>query len=342
MSLISIIVPFYNSEKFLPQCIESLLAQTLIDIEIILINDGSCDSSLKICEQYAENDHRIIIISKSNEGLAKARRDGIKKANSEFISFLDSDDYYEPMFCEKMYDYMVKLDADLVECDYYLSYVNWKKKHELFDSDKDFTQELFRNYIVRKSIVNGTEAVVVWNKLYRKCFIDRLVLEFGNSPLEDYIFNVQYYTNVNRYAYIHQSLTNYRQLPISLSRTCNLQTYEILKATETIKDDCLEKMGMITDVDKKDDAEWYVNYTINFMKQYLLTNNCHSDAFMHNIFMDEMLIQKCALIAQQNKLAGLIANSNIKSAIRQIKYESKLYIIKKWLANMKHMVIQKR
>lgn len=103
MPQISIIVPVYNAEKFLPQCIESLLAQTFQDIEIILVNDGSTDSSLDICEKYAKIDTRITIISKDNEGVAKARRDGIMKASAEYITFIDSDDYYEPEFCKKMF-----------------------------------------------------------------------------------------------------------------------------------------------------------------------------------------------------------------------------------------------
>lgn len=338
MPLISIIVPVYNVEKYLPQCIDSLLSQTLKDIEIILVNDGSTDSSLKICDQYAEKDQRITIISKKNEGLAKARRDGLEKANAEYISFLDSDDYYEPTFCEAMYTHMVRLNADLVECDYYKTSDSWQKEHQLYDADMDLTKELFHNRIVRKTIVNGTEAVVVWNKLYRKCIIECAILEYGNSPLEDYIFNIQYYTMVERYGYIHQCLTNYRQVPMSLSRKCNLQAYEILKRAEIIKEGCLEKMGLVTDADKIEGAVWFVNYTMNFLNQYLLANIPHSDAFIRKILMDEMLCRKCVRIAQDNQFAWLITNDRIGRAIRQLRNNARLEKAKILLSRIKHMV----
>ncbi|MCD7994682.1 MAG: glycosyltransferase [Clostridia bacterium] len=341
MPLISIIVPVYNVERYLPQCIDSLLSQTLVYIEIILVNDGSTDSSLKICDQYAEKDRRIIIISKKNEGVAKARRDGLEKATAEYISFLDSDDYYEPMFCEKMYTHMVRSNADLVECDYYKVSDSWRMKHELYDAEMDLTKELFHNKIVRNTLVNGTEAVVVWNKLYRKCIIKRTILEYGSSPLEDYVFNIQYYSMVERYEYIHQCLTNYRQVPMSLSRKCNFQTYEILKKAEMIKEDCLGKMGLITEADKRDDAVWFVNYTINFLRQYLLTDIVHSDAFMRQVLTDDMFCQKCVHIAQENQFARLISNGELARALRQLKNNARLEKAKILLSRIKHMVLDK-
>lgn len=91
---ISIIIPVYNVEKYLPECLDSIIAQTLSDIEIICINDGSPDNSLSILKDYAAKDSRIIIIDKENEGVGKARNDGMRAATGEFIAFMDSDDYY--------------------------------------------------------------------------------------------------------------------------------------------------------------------------------------------------------------------------------------------------------
>lgn len=339
MPLISIIVPVYNVEKYLPQCIDSLLSQTLKDIEIILVNDGSTDSSLKICNQYAEKDQRITIISKKNEGLGKARRDGIENAHADYISFLDSDDYYESTFCERMLNRMVESDADIVECDYYKVINDVRTEHRLYSDDIGLSQKAFYDGIVRKNVVNGTEAVVVWNKLYRKSNIECAIIDYGSSQLEDYVFNAQYYTMVERYEYIHQCLTNYRQVPMSLSRKCNLQTYEILKKAETIKEGCLEKMGLVTDADRIEDAVWFVNYTINFLRQYLLANITHSDAFMRQILMDEKLCQKCVLIAQDNQFARHITNGKIGRAIRQVKKKARLEKAKILLSRIKHMVL---
>ena len=339
MPLISIVVPVYNAERYLPQCIESLQSQTLTDIEIILVNDGSTDGSLKICNEYGKRDHRIVILSKENEGLAKARRDGIQNASSEYISFLDSDDYYEPMFCETMYIHMVRSNADLVECDYYKTSDDCRMKHELYDANLDLIKALFRDRIVRKTIVNGAEAVVVWNKLYRKCIIERAILEYGSSPLEDYVFNAQYYTMVERYAYIHQCLTNYRQVPTSLSRKCNLRAYEILKKAETIKEGCLEKMGLVTDDDGIEDAVWFVNYTMNYLRQYLLADVLHSNSFIEEILSDEMLRQKCSRLARSNRFAGWIANGHIGIAKQQLKKQARMEKARIFLARIKRMML---
>lgn len=342
MPQISIIVPVYNAEKFLPQCIESLLAQTFQDIEIILVNDGSTDSSLDICEKYAKIDTRITIISKDNEGVAKARRDGIMKASAEYITFIDSDDYYEPEFCKKMFFCIRESDADLVECDYYSVSESSKRKHRIYSSDMELDVEKFHEIVVKKTIVNGSEAVVLWNKLFRKGLIIETVKEFGDDQLEDYVFNVQYYTMVERYVYIHQCLTNYRQVPMSLSRKCNLQAYEILKRAEIIKEGCLEKMGLVTDADKKEDAVWFVNYTMNFLNQYLLVNIPHSNEYMKNILQSEMFNEKCSLISQSDTFAQLITEKKFEDALRKIKRDAIMKKIRINLSRIKQFLLHKR
>lgn len=105
MPKISVIIPVYNVEKYLPECLDSVIGQTLTDIEIICINDGSPDNSLSILKDYAAKDSRIIIIDKENEGVGKARNDGMRAASGEFIAFMDSDDYYPSSdVLEKLYN----------------------------------------------------------------------------------------------------------------------------------------------------------------------------------------------------------------------------------------------
>lgn len=337
MPQISIIVPVYNAEKYLPQCIDSLLSQTLQDIEIILVNDGSTDLSLDICEKYARKDPRITIISKNNKGVAKARCDGIRKASADYISFIDSDDYYEPDFCEKMYTCITRSDADLVECDYYNVFDTYRTEHRIYSSDMELNTNKFYEIVVRKTIVNGSEAVVLWNKLYRKELIKQTIKEFGENQLEDYLFNAQYYTAVKRYKYIHQCLTNYRQVSMSLSRKCNLQAYEILKKTELIKEECLKRMGLVTDGDQREDAIWFVNYTVNFLRQYLLSNIPHSDEFIRQILMDEILCRKCIQIAQDNRFAYFIVNGRTERAIQYLKNKTQVDKMKILLSKIKRV-----
>ena len=113
---ISIIVPIYNSEKDLDQCIESIANQAYKNLEIILVNDGSTDNSINICKKWESNDSRIVLINKKNEGGAKARNDGLKIATGDYIGFVDHDDFIEPEMYETMLDDMTEHNADIVMC----------------------------------------------------------------------------------------------------------------------------------------------------------------------------------------------------------------------------------
>ena len=111
---VSIIVPIYNSEKFMDKCINSILNQTLKEIEIILVNDGSTDRSEFICKKYENIDNRIKLISKKNGGVSSSRNYGVSIANGEFITFVDSDDFIEIDMCEKLYTAAIENHCDIV------------------------------------------------------------------------------------------------------------------------------------------------------------------------------------------------------------------------------------
>lgn len=114
MPKISLIVPVYNVEDYLKECLDSIINQSLKDIEIILIDDGSTDSSGLICDEYAQCDCRIKVIHKRNEGLSCARNDGIDASSSPYLMFVDGDDYLVSKFCETPYKSALKYNADLV------------------------------------------------------------------------------------------------------------------------------------------------------------------------------------------------------------------------------------
>ena len=117
MSKISVIVPVYKAEKFLSNCIKSILNQTYHDLEVILVDDGSPDSSGQICEEYAKKDNRIKVIHQKNAGVAAARNVGLDLATGDYITFVDSDDYIRPQMYEKMLKCAQNNHCDLVMCD---------------------------------------------------------------------------------------------------------------------------------------------------------------------------------------------------------------------------------
>ena len=126
MVKVSVIVPVYNVENYIEKCLDSLLNQTLDDIEIIVVNDGSTDNSANIIKEKYVN--KIVYLEKENGGLSDARNFGLPHAKGKYIAFLDSDDYIEPTMYEKMYSVAEKEEADMVECDFYWEYPNKVKE----------------------------------------------------------------------------------------------------------------------------------------------------------------------------------------------------------------------
>lgn len=191
---ISIIVPIYNSEKYLVKCIESIQKQTYINIEIILVNDGSYDKSIIICEKYAEYDERIIVVNKENGGVSSARNRGLDIATGDFIGFVDSDDLIDAEMYERLITASLKNDADIVECGYSRMDNNYEvtMKNPLYDAIYNGNYECSKLYL---SKINTTNFNV--NKLYKKYIFDNL--RYSNlAHSEDYVINVKAFFKCNR------------------------------------------------------------------------------------------------------------------------------------------------
>ena len=118
--LISIIVPIYNVEEYLRECLDSIQKQTYTNFECIMINDGSTDNSGGICQEYAQKDNRIVYIEKENGGQAEARNMGLDRMTGSYVTFVDSDDWVEKTYIEELYDKLITYHADIVAANYYL------------------------------------------------------------------------------------------------------------------------------------------------------------------------------------------------------------------------------
>ena len=162
MIKISVIVPVYNTEKYLPKCLDSLVNQTLKDIEIIIVNDGSPDNSQKIIDDYVKKYKNIKAFEKKNGGLSDARNYGIKKASGEYIAFLDSDDYVTVDMYEKMYKKAISQHFDMVVCD--LNYVYNDKVVKAYSNIKDDTTDIRKATIGLPDTGTVTRARAGWCK----------------------------------------------------------------------------------------------------------------------------------------------------------------------------------
>ena len=206
--LISIIIPMYNEEKNISNCIESIINQTYNNIEIILVNDGSTDNTKQICEKYSKKDKRIILINKINEGVSIARNIGIQKANGEYITFIDSDDTLELDAYETCIKEMKKENADIVCFNYRRMNIetNFKKRYGIKEKKEYIFPEILEDYLSNDQYNKIGEAN--WNKIFKYEIIKNI--EFRKIKIgEDFIFNYEAFKNAKKIINIPEILYNY-------------------------------------------------------------------------------------------------------------------------------------
>lgn len=164
---ISVVIPVYQVEKYLKECIESVCNQEYKNLEIILVDDGGKDNSGAICDKYAKKDKRILVIHKQNGGLSDARNAGIGKATGKYICFIDSDDAVSPKYIQDLYYHLIKNDADISICDYQEIHSNEEIKKEITSVDENtvYTPKEILKIMYTKDL--GTKMIVAWNKLYK-------------------------------------------------------------------------------------------------------------------------------------------------------------------------------
>lgn len=181
MTKVSVLVPIYNVEQYLPECLDSLCAQTLKNIEIICINDGSTDASGAILDEYAKNNSNIVVISKKNSGYGDSMNRGLEAATGEYIGIVESDDYIDANGFEKLYELAKKTDADIVKANYYYH-----------SDDKDEIHEVVKNQKLNKAITISDDYSIlieepgIWSAIYRRDFLNDNKIRFRTTPGASY------------------------------------------------------------------------------------------------------------------------------------------------------------
>ncbi len=233
MPKVSIIVPIYNVEEYLSKCLNSLINQTLKDIEIICINDGSTDNSNKILDEFGQKDKRIIIITNENKGTSAARNTGIEKATGEYIAFVDSDDWVCDDFYENLYNAAIKNHADIAVCG--IVKINSKhSKNILTFKDK----KIYTDYQEKLKICGIPKTSYVWNKIYkRESFIKTNIKFIPNMIYEDYIFTPQILFYLEKLVTVPNTNYYYFRHKKSLIRNSNKITKtDFIKAQNITRD----------------------------------------------------------------------------------------------------------
>lgn len=267
--LVSIVVPIYNAENYIERCINSIINQNYKNIEIILVNDGSTDNSLKICETFALNDKRIIIISQKNMGVSTARNIGINVAKGEYISFVDSDDTIEDNYIQELVDNSNSGKADVVICGYNDIYTNNKKiENKLCDNIK-LSGKIRNDYIILKKYIKYPVL-----KIYRLEIINKYNIRFPEifSDAEDQVFNFKIFSVIKNYKLVNKCLYNYYHLNLkSLSKQATNRSF--ISNLEKLKEE-----RMFLDSQNIKGKEWcFVDSAFDIIWKYLVIEDINDN-----------------------------------------------------------------
>lgn len=244
MHLISVVVPVFRAEKCLSRCIDSILAQTYTNFELILVNDGSPDNSGAICDEYAKKDIRISVIHKQNAGVSAARNTGLDNARGVYITFIDSDDFVDSYYLEKL----LSAPSDLTVCGSYITSVNGDKSVYIR------TDECIHR-ITKEQIVNWFDSnylKYVWGKLFKRSIIEENNLRFDSriSLGEDVVFVVQYALFCKTCASVQDILYYYVKYPGVSTLTQQLTPHMVISndLRDQMLNDIFHSNGIISKV----------------------------------------------------------------------------------------------
>lgn len=229
---ISVVVPIYNVEAFLPRCIDSILNQTYKNLEVILVDDESPDRCGEICEEYRKKDNRIIVIHQKNKGLSGARNAGIDIATGEYIGFVDSDDYIEPDMYEKLYKQNEENGSQIAICGRYYEFENGEKLIRYKEEAKTSVMSNI-DAIKRMNSFNSFD-MAAWDKLYKLDIFDNIRYPQGKLS-EDYFVIYKLFEKAEKISFNPQPLYHYMQRQNSISRNKKIN-FDFIEASKSQMD----------------------------------------------------------------------------------------------------------
>lgn len=258
MNKVSVIIPVFNSEKYIARCLESIINQTYKNIEVIIVEDHSLDGSLEICEKYSNMDSRIKLYVNNKKGVSSARNLGISKATGEYITFVDSDDYIENKMYEEMVNYLESNNIDYIVCGYYIERKKNVNKVEMVD-EKFLVEN--RDYFLTRVYLKNDILFNLTNTIIKRRKILDLRLEEEIYIGEDNLFMLQVLLNTDRGGITRKCYYHYFQNELSLSniKEVNVKTISLLKSIE-------EQTRILQ---KIDDKKYYNYYRHVLLRDYV-------------------------------------------------------------------------
>lgn len=301
---ISIIIPVYNVESFLKRCVDSALKQSLEDLEIILVDDGSPDNSPTICDQYADEDHRVRVIHKENGGLASARNAGLKIAKGKYIFFLDSDDWLEPDGMEILYHKAEEYQVDFVR--YRAFRTNWpglpenapckveavrELKEGLYDRER-IKEEVLPRLLGTPQITMGA-VVGAWGSLYNRAFLSKNHLAFYEEVKfsEDQIFSAKVVLAANSFYFIDTAgIYHYFYNSKSISKSFREGRWDSCKQTIQLAEQTFSDNQEFDFTDQLNQLRWFC-VLLSLNERYRLKTPQEKRAYCRKVLKDPVLMQ---------------------------------------------------
>lgn len=288
--LISIIVPVYNVEKYLNQCIESLINQTYRNLEIILINDGSTDRSGEICNWYKNKDHRIKVIHKKNGGLSSARNSGLDIATGYYIGFVDSDDFVEKTMYEKLYLQIENNNADMIKCNL-IEFRNNQMPRDIVSSGNITTytrEDAIYNFIYDQYKYNKHFKVVVWDALYKRELLENIRFPEGLLYEDGYVSPKLFFKS-KKLLHLDDCLYYYRINDEGIMSKG--LTQQSLKSIDDWKEIHLMIKDEIPSCSEGSAYKWLIKY-LTIYRELLYRNDIDTDGYYKNYIIKELKINR--------------------------------------------------
>ena len=282
---VSVIIPIYNPGEYFIKCLDSVVNQTLVDIEIICIDDGSTDDSLNILEKYSMDDDRFVIFHQENRGAGAARNKGIENARGEYIVFLDSDDWIAKDMCEKLYEHAKRLDVDLVLFDVIWYHKDNKEEIYTFFKDNEFNQDynsfVFDRTFMPDKIVDPSRGVI-WSKFYKTSFLKDNNIKFSTYKIyNDVVFHFKTFLSASKIAYYPQIFYHY----IKVGQPSLQTSYRWGKYEETWFYVMMEVREFLIENDLMDEfRRIFINYSfVSFERKLRGTDKKYKEAFFSKV-----------------------------------------------------------
>ena len=312
MKKVSIIVPIYNSEKYLINCLDSLVNQTLDNIEIILINDGSTDDSINIIKKYAKKYSNIVYFDKKNEGIGVSRNFGIEKSKGKYIAFVDSDDYVSINFAKNMYDFCENNNLDMAVCDYYrINEITHEK--DIFEIEDFEITDLESNKALIYKLNHSP-----WNKLYkRELFLKNNIYFPTDLKYEDAAVVIPLLKYASKIGKFNEPLNYYIIHNNSETTVMDKRVFDIFKI-----------LDIVNNYYKDSKYKKYLEYlTVQKITTYTIQQRYQKNGKLRNKFINEAFKYLNIKYPKWRNSKYFDDRNIFKSSIEKSKFLTKIYCV---------------